>query len=262
MAPRKKTKPRISWTVLFWLAFAIFIFGLFLVNRKAISNSIQIIQNEIASRNLPPLPPPEEITAPTELTTVVPPPVQPAAQPPIVQPPAPAPVTEPPPTQPPAQTQPVQGTEAERSSQAVQSTAELRERTLYFTQVDRGGSILRIRTDRNLPVSNAPMTDVIQALLAGPSEEERQRGLISLIPPGTKMLSATVRGNTAYLSFNEDFQFNTFGVEGYAAQLREIVFTVTEFPNIRDVQILIEGRRIHYLGEGIWIGSPLNRDMF
>lgn len=208
----------------------------------------------MASRNIPPLPPPEEVAAPIEQTPSAPPPVTPSVTPPapapVVQPPDPVPAVERTPAQPPADTQ------------AVQETIQLRERALYFTQVDRGGSILRIRTDRNLPVSNAPMTDVIQALLAGPSEEERQRGLISLIPPGTKMLSATVRGNTAYLNFSEDFQFNTYGVEGYAAQLRQIVFTVTEFPNVRDVQILIDGRRIHYLGEGIWIGSPLNRDMF
>ena len=259
MAVQKKTrrgsgKPRISWAVLFWLAFIIFICGLFLVNREAINNSIQTIQNEMASRNIPPLPPPEEVAAPIEQTPSAPPPVTPSVTPPapapVVQPPDPVPAVERTPAQPPADTQ------------AVQETIQLRERALYFTQVDRGGSILRVRVDRNLPVSNAPMTDVIQALITGPTEEERQRGLISLIPPGTRMLSATVRGNTAYLNFSEDFQFNTYGVEGYAAQLRQIVFTVTEFPNVRDVQILIDGRRIHYLGEGIWIGSPLNRDMF
>jgi spore germination protein GerM len=70
-----------------------------------------------------------------------------------------------------------------------------------------------------------------------------------------------VRGSTAYISFSEEFQYNTFGVEGYAAQLRQIVWTVTEFTNVSDVQILIEGRRVDYLGEGIWIGSPLDRDM-
>ena len=105
------------------------------------------------------------------------------------------------------------------------------------------------------------MTDVIQALIGGPSPEEKSRGLISLIPPNTKILSATVRDDTAYISFSEDFQYNTYGVEGYAGQLRQIVYTATEFPNVKNVQILIEGRRIDFLGEGVWIGSPLNRDM-
>jgi spore germination protein GerM len=132
---------------------------------------------------------------------------------------------------------------------------------LYFIQVDRSGYISRVQANRKLPVSDSPLADVIQALIAGPSADEKNKGLISLIPPETKLLSASIRGNTAYLSFNEEFQYNTYGVEGYAGQLRQIVFTVTEFSNVADVQILIEGRRIDYLGEGVWVGSPVSRDM-
>ena len=163
------------------------------------------------------------------------------------------------PAQPPSQ--PPQTQQTEQRPETEQRPAQLRERGLYFTQVDRGGAILRVKVDRQLPVSSSPMTDVIHALLSGPNDDEKRRGLISLIPPNTKILSATIRGSTAYISFSEDFQYNTYGAEGYAGQIRQIVFTVTEFPNIRDVQILIEGRRIDYLGEGVWIGSPLSRDM-
>ena len=42
-----------SWVVLFWLAFAIFIVGLFLFNREAIGRSIQMVQNEFSSRKNP-----------------------------------------------------------------------------------------------------------------------------------------------------------------------------------------------------------------
>jgi len=148
-----------------------------------------------------------------------------------------------------------------QSSQSAGSQTDLRDRAIYFIHVDRGGSILREKVNRKLPVSDSPMTDAIQAIISGPNGEEKSKGLISLIPPNTRILSATVRDDTAYISFSEDFQYNTYGVEGYAGQLRQIVFTATEFSNIKNVQILIEGRRIDYLGEGIWIGSPLNRDM-
>jgi len=104
------------------------------------------------------------------------------------------------------------------------------------------------------------MMDSLNALLAGPTADERRRGLLNLIPPNTIIISATVRGNTAYINFNENFMFNTYGIEGYAAQLRQIIWTATEFSNVNDVQILVEGRRIDYLGEGIWIGSPISRD--
>jgi spore germination protein GerM len=127
-------------------------------------------------------------------------------------------------------------------------------------RVDPEGIILRIKAARQIPVSDSPLMDTLQALLQGPSPEEQRRGLISLIPPGTRLLSAMVRGETAYLNFSEDFQFNTYGAEGYAAQLRQIIWTATEFSTVKDVQILIEGRRVDYLGESIGIGSPISRD--
>jgi len=106
------------------------------------------------------------------------------------------------------------------------------------------------------------MRDSLNVLLMGPSVEELNRGIINLIPQNTRILSAAIRGDTAYINFSEDFLFNTHGVEGYVAQLRQIVWTVTEFSNVSDVQILIEGRRLDYLGEGIWIGSPISRASF
>jgi spore germination protein GerM len=137
-----------------------------------------------------------------------------------------------------------------------------RDRALYFIELDRGGAILRVKVSRTISSSDVPLLDVLQALLAGPTPEEQRRGIRSLMPQETKVLSVTTRRETAYINFSEEFQYNVFGVEGYAAQLNQIIWTVTEFANIKDVQILIEGRRIDYLGEGIWIGSPLSRDMF
>jgi spore germination protein GerM len=135
-----------------------------------------------------------------------------------------------------------------------------RDRALYFIEVDRDGAILRTRVVRSMPATDSPLADTLRLLLQGPTVDERNRGLITLIPPGTALRNAQVRGSTAYLSFSEEFQFNTYGVEGYIGQLRQIIWTATEFPNIQEVQILIEGRRIDYLGERIAIGSPLSRN--
>ena len=110
-----------------------------------------------------------------------------------------------------------------------------------------------------MPASASPMTDALRALIAGPSMDEMNRGLISLIPPAVRIISATVTGNTAFVNFSEDFMYNTYGVEGYQEQVRQVVLTATEFTNVNNVQILIEGQQIDYLGEGIWIGSPLSR---
>lgn len=135
------------------------------------------------------------------------------------------------------------------------------ERSVYLMKLDSAGTIVWTKVKRVLPASDSPLQDTLSSLIKGPSTEEEKQGLISLIPVNSKIQSATVRGNTAYISFNEDFLFNTYGTEGYAGQRRQIVLTATEFTNVKDVQILIDGKRIDYLGEAVWIGSPVSRAM-
>ena len=85
---------------------------------------------------------------------------------------------------------------------------------------------------------------------------------MTLIPAGSKLLSARVSDGVAYLSFNEEFMVNSYGVDGYRNQLMQIVYTATAFSTVSSVQFLIEGEVIPYLSEGIWIGSPLSRGSF
>ena len=130
---------------------------------------------------------------------------------------------------------------------------------MYFARTD-GNGITWIKVARRLDTPNAPLRNNLGALLEGPSAEERRRGLRSLIPPRTRLLSVEIRGNTAFIDFSDDFQYNENVSEGLKAQLRQIVWTATEFSNINDVQFLIENRQIEYLGAGVWIGSPINRN--
>ncbi|MFW6251237.1 MAG: GerMN domain-containing protein, partial [Alkalispirochaetaceae bacterium] len=111
--------------------------------------------------------------------------------------------------------------------------------------------------------TDSPMTETIKALLSGPTIDELNMGLLNLIPEGTELRSAWVRDGVAYLNFNEAFRFNPMGVEGFLAQLQQVVFSTTEFSTIEEVQILIEGERVDYLGgDGIYIGEPLARSHF
>ena len=132
-------------------------------------------------------------------------------------------------------------------------------RMVYLMRVGNAGTILWTGVKRDLPASDRPLFDALEALIKGPSAAEEKQGLMSLIPKNVKIQNAVIQGNTAYISFNEDFLFNTYGVEGYASQRRQIVLTATEFSNVKDVQILIDGKRVDYLGEGIWIGGPVSR---
>jgi germination protein M len=141
--------------------------------------------------------------------------------------------------------------------------AKVRAATLYFVHIDGDGVMARQDVKRSIPATDSPLTDAIESLLKGPGEEELRKELITLIPQGTKLLSAQVRGTTAYLNFSESFMYNSYGIEGYAGQLKQVIWTATAFPTVQDVQILIEGERRDFLGgEGVYIGRPLSRNSF
>lgn len=134
---------------------------------------------------------------------------------------------------------------------------------LCFMMIDSTGSVLRKEIVRSVPASTAPLTTALNALLAGPTEDERKKGITTLIPDGTALLSASIKDKVAYLNFNDAFQWNKYGVEGYFGQLIQIVYTATTFNSINSVQFLIDGQKHEYLGsEGVWIGTPLSRESF
>ena len=135
---------------------------------------------------------------------------------------------------------------------------------LCFVNIDGDGSVVRQLVKRKVAKSDSPLTASINLLLQGPDTTlSAERNLMSLIPAGTKLLSAKVQGGVAYLNFNEAFEINTYGVEGYIHQLEQIVYTATAFSTVNSVQFLNEGEKRDYLGsEGVLIASPLSRSSF
>lgn len=274
VALRKGRKTGKSQTaVIFWFSFIVIVVVIFLWNRESIEKNFNLFKNRLsgtsAAESKGQEPATEEIDEPDAdrqpAVTIREPasPQQGASSEKSAEKPASNAAAPASPPQTTTQTTPPATTQTTPPATApAPKPAETRDRNIYFTQIDSDGQILRTRVTRKITVSEAPMQDALNTMLRGPNADELNKGMISLIPPNTRILSAIVRGNTAYINFSEEFQFNTFGVEGYAAQLRQIVWTVTEFRNVNDVQILIEGKRVDYLGEGIWIGSPIGRDSF
>ena len=172
--------------------------------------------------------------------------------------------TEAPASQPPAAVapQPTLTTLAQPATESDTST-KLRQSRLFFVKIEDDGIISSREVKRNIPVSDSPLSDAINALITGPSEGEIRSGLVSLIPHGTKLLGITVRGSTAIIDLSDAFMYNHYGVEGYSAQLKQVVYTATSFPSVQDVQILVEGKQKDYMGgEGVFIGKPLSRNSF
>jgi spore germination protein GerM len=260
--PQKRRKAKIPSGLIFWTAFLIFVTGLFFINRDQIADSLEktrfLERLAVLMRGGEPVPAGE----------------QPAAEPPVSQSPVNrdaerAPALPASPEPPPARTgtaqsspRPVEDRGGSPGAPVRQPAESSAEQTLYFIRVEDDGAILRSKITRRIPVSETPLLDTLRALIAGPGAEEERQGMISLIPPDTRILSVVIEGNTARINFSEEFQYNTAGMEGLAAQLTQIVWTATEFPNVKNVQILIEGNRIDHLGEGLPVWGPLDRQSF
>lgn len=135
---------------------------------------------------------------------------------------------------------------------------------LCFVIIDGDGSVVRKNVKRTVSKNDSPLTTAINLLLAGPDlSNKAEAECTSLIPEGTKLLSARVSDGVAYLNFNDVFEFNPYGVEGAIHQLEQIVYTATSFSTVNSVQFLIDGKKREYMGsEGQWIGSPLSRASF
>jgi len=139
----------------------------------------------------------------------------------------------------------------------------IRKARLYFVSVNGDGTIALKSIIRSVQYVNSPLRETLQILLQGPISSEINRGLLNIIPEGTKLRNVYVKEKTAFLDFSDEFQFNSLGQVGLQAQLKQVVYTATEFSNINNVQILIEGKvHSHLSPEGLYIREPLSRDSF
>ena len=160
-----------------------------------------------------------------------------------------------------------QSTSSEKENtkpQTVTTEVPITELQLCFVEIDSEGSVVRKMVKRSIPKDDSPLSTALKLLLKGPDASiATEKNCQSLIPAGTKLLGIKIKNGVAYLDFSEDFEINPFGVEGYNAQLMQIVYTATSFSTVKSVQFLIEGEKKEYLGsEGQWIGSPLSRNAF
>lgn len=97
----------------------------------------------------------------------------------------------------------------------------------------------------------------IDGLIKGP-----KRNLTPTIPDGTRLLSVEIKEGVAFLNFSKEISENHPG--GSSAELQtiySIVNTATlNFPEIKKVQILIQGKKTKLLAGHIDISFPLGPD--
>ena len=100
-----------------------------------------------------------------------------------------------------------------------------------------------VKKERKIPVVSGKSFPqlAIEELLKGPSAEESENGIFSMINPGTMLYSLTLEDGVATVDFNQKLQENIAGSATVMAIRNQIEKTLLQFEYIEEVVISIDG---------------------
>jgi len=107
-----------------------------------------------------------------------------------------------------------------------------------------------------VPINDHPAQTAIELLLAG----TKNRALVSVVPSGTTVRNVWVKDHITYVDFNDKLiKNNTGGSTAELLLVGAIVNTLTEIPNVQEVQILVDGKKINTISGHMDMVEPLSR---
>jgi len=99
-------------------------------------------------------------------------------------------------------------------------------------------------------------TAALKALLEGTKE----KGLATIVPKQAKIKSVKVQGDTAFVDFDDNLTKKFIGGStGEEMLVGSIVNTLTEFNEIKKVQLLVEGKKIESISGHFDLTKPVER---
>jgi hypothetical protein len=94
---------------------------------------------------------------------------------------------------------------------------------------------------RLIPKTTQPALKAVEELIAGPRPDDGEVG--GAAPKTSKVLGVTIKNRVAIVNLNREFQEkHPGGTLGGSITASSIVLTLTEFPTVDKVQILVEGK--------------------
>lgn len=130
---------------------------------------------------------------------------------------------------------------------------ETRPVVLYFA----GGDGNLVPEQRQIAKLPGIARQSMEELCLGP----QVKGLTATIPAGTRLLDINIKDGLCTVNFSKEMVTNhPGGSAGESCTVYSIVNTLTQFPAIRKVIILIEGRVVETLAGHLELSAPLERN--
>ena len=142
---------------------------------------------------------------------------------------------------------------ADPGKQTTPPAAETMRLTVYHATKDAMYLVPEVHT---VAKTDHPAKSAVELLLVDPKNAD----LVRALPEGTKLRGLTVKDHVAYVDFSDKLVKGGRG--GSASEMLAvgaIVNTLTEFPDIYKVQILVEGKKLATLYGHLDISEPLSR---
>ncbi|WPC41859.1 GerMN domain-containing protein [Clostridium sp. JS66] len=97
---------------------------------------------------------------------------------------------------------------------------------------------------------------IINEIIKGPGVKSN---LNPVLPKDTKLLSFSIKDNTAYVNFSKEANIS---MNAYKEEtcLKSIIFSLTELPSIQKVKIFIDNKDTNMWGNNFNLTSPLGKD--
>lgn len=121
---------------------------------------------------------------------------------------------------------------------------------VYFI---RGNRLVLVQRSGPTSLSGAQL--VMRLLLQGPEAEDQADGMTTEIPPDTALLGVNVVGRVAEVNLSQEFQ-RAAAAPVHAIRLAQVVYTLTELPEVDAVLFKIEGDPNPVIDQS---GNPVRR---
>ncbi|OHD63097.1 MAG: hypothetical protein A2176_08320 [Spirochaetes bacterium RBG_13_51_14] len=130
---------------------------------------------------------------------------------------------------------------------------------VYFVKLNEKTEKIYLTTVSRKVGKGSVLENAMKELIKGPTPVEKKKGLLSAVPARLRINGIRIKNGSAEIDFNGAIEQGAAG-SVLINRIDQIVYTATQFNNVKSVIIKINGRTRQTLGtDGLSIGGPLHR---
>lgn len=153
-------------------------------------------------------------------------------------------------------------TEIDEDKEAQKKTEDTYITVFFIGKNENGEELYRaVKRKYNKAENGQQLSFAVSRLIEGPNQIEREKGVYSEIPSGTKVISVVETDKKAIVNLTSAFDQGG-GTDGLYKRLYQLVKTVNKNTKL-PVYLYIDNKQADVIGgEGLMINQPLNERVF